>query len=426
MINVIFSKKIFVCLLPVLFLIYPLLIGCQIDSNNSPTPTPTPVPTQTATTTATATPTSGVHSWEILSLNDIPSNVTGGVIWINMLQATATDPLVLVIGASSATGQSVYAFKEDDGSWTDISEAAPPRLYSNSGSLVSSITPVGEPIYWYQGPDLTIGQSQVRTCTGNPSAWVIKGSSPAPSTSVGEYRYLYFTTTGTPRILYQKAQWSTDHYVQNLYLREFTSDWGVPAGVPDPIAAPGNQAQIPKIRAADGPNGELHIVIFYTPDNTTATLQYYRWDGTLTGPENIAATNLDGVIAIAVNPVDSQPYVITEDVGTSTTRTLSAYRHTATGWQLVGASASLSRTIYNNSSVDLAFTADGTLWAGTQTSSTALSIFRYSSAWEEYTWTAANTINYKGMALVKDGRVCLFARPTSSGSPVNVVYLDTW
>jgi hypothetical protein len=230
-------------------------------------------------------------------------------------------------------------------------------------------------------------------------------------------------------LLYQVAQWDSpsSSYLQKVYLREYTSSWAVPAGVPDPIIKPSSKVQISRVRTAVGPAGEVHIVVICSPDGTTATLNYYKWDGTLTGPETITATNADAVAAIAVNPTDSQPWVITEDVGTGTTRLMSAYRRTAGGWQTVGASGALSRTSYNNSSADLAFTPDGTAWAVTETlSATAVAVHRFAAAWEHYTWNAGTTVIYEGAALTPDGRLCVLAKPTTIGQAVQVMYVRTW
>jgi hypothetical protein len=39
---------------------------------------------------------------------------------------------------------------------------------------------------------------------------------------------------------------------------------------------------------------------------------------------------------------------------------------------------------------------------------------------------AGTTVNYMGMKLLKDGRICLFSKPNSGGQPVSIAYLDTW
>lgn len=372
-------------------------------------------------TTAAGTPT-----WKLFSLSGIPSTIATEVQWIDLHQATVPGALSLVVGSNPSSGRGVYAYKGDDGSWTDITEATPPSLLGNAGSLVSCVSPAGEPSYWYQGMGIT--GSQVRSYSG--SAWAAVGGSPAPSTSVGEYRYLYYSSTGNLRLLYQEAAWDnpSQMYKQNIRLREYGSGWAAPAGTPEPIAAISMKTQTPKLRAAIGAADQIHFAIVKSLDGTTATVDYYMWDGALTGPETIASTNPSTVVAIAVNPVNGRPCVIAEDVGTSgSTRALTAYTRTGpNSWSTVGAAGALTRTTFNNSSCDLAFTAAGTLWAAIQTDGSALSAFRYASAWNQYSWAAGTTINYKGMKLLKDGRICLFSKPNSGSQSLSIAYLDTW
>jgi hypothetical protein len=377
---------------------------------------------------ATAT-TAAQGSWRTLSLTGIPSTVATKVIWIDLHQASASGPLALVIGATppAGSGQNVYAFTGDDGAWTDISEASPPRLNANSGSLVSAISPAGEPCYWYQGPDLPLGESRMRIYSGG--SWADRGNSPAPRTSVGEYRNLFFSPGGAARMIYQTAQWDNPNsrYLQRVYLREYSSGWAAPALMPDPLVAHGTSTfQNPSVRAAIGPSGDIHIVLISTADNASFSAAYYHWNGTaLAGPETIASTNKDSALAIAVNPQSGQPYVLMEDVSTEDQLPISAYRRADSGWTLVGAAGSLSRTTFNNDSADLEFSADGTLWATTQTSSAAFTAFRYDSAWTQSTWTAGSA-SYEGMSLLPDGRLCLFAKPSLSGQPILIGCLDSW
>ncbi len=369
--------------------------------------------------------------WGSLSLTGIPSPLATSVSFIDLHQATPTSPLFLVMGATAGSRQ-VHAYRDDSGSWTDISEALPPRVNANTGSLVSSISPSGEPSYWYQGSDLVpLGTSQIKTYSGG--SWVIRGASPAPSMSNGEHRNLYFRPDGTPRLLYQTTVWNSGlgMYLQNLYLRELDPDWDRPSGVPEPLASMPNRTQVPLLRTAVGSSGEIHILMVYSLDDTrdTTEARYYRWDGSLTGPETIRAANWDRpeVGAIALNPVTGQPYVMTEDVGTETTRTITVSRRTAPGvWQVVGTAGALSRTTYNNSSFDLAFTPDGTPWAVTQTTDRALSVFRFASSWQQFTWTSSGSVNYSGMKLTRDGRICMFATSTLVGPPIAIPYLNTW
>jgi hypothetical protein len=377
---------------------------------------------------ASASSATSALTWQSLSLTGVPSAVAGDVIWFDLHQAAAGNPLFLSIGAFvSGGGQSAYAFQGDDGAWTDISESPAPRLYANTGSLVSGISPAGTPTYWYQGPDLAIGQSQARAYSG--TAWSVLGTSPAPSTSIGEYRYLYFLSDGTPRLLYQQNVYvsASSMYEQRIYLREFSGGaWTSPTGVSNPIAAPLTKTQNPLLRVAIGSAGEIHILLISTQDSTNYTAVYYRWDGALTGPETVAAANSSNVAAIAVNPATSQPYIIVEDPGTTSPRALSAYHRTESGWQLVGAAGSLSRITANNSSMGMDFAADGTLWAVTQTGATGLTAYRFATAWNHYAWTYSSTLYFQGMKLTKDGRLCLFADPTTSGVSIVVPYIATW